>query len=92
MQFNKSYQNSRQNLSENELRRLFEAKKGEAFSYPSNVTKCCLSYAEFLSYFTLYQIVYAGVLHNYKKIMLLGFRILKNVPSLLKSSNSLQKC
>ena len=80
MRFNKSYQNSRQNLSKNELRRLFEANKGEAFSYPSSITRCCLSYAEFLSYFTLYQIVYAGVLHNYTKIMLLDSEYLKTYP------------
>ena len=32
MLFTKMFQNSRQNLSENELRSLFVAKEGEAFS------------------------------------------------------------
>ena len=39
MLFTKMFQNSRQNLSENELRSLFVAKEGEAFSYPINITK-----------------------------------------------------
>ena len=64
------------------------ANEREAFSYPASI----LGYAERLSYFALFQIVYAGVLHNYTKIMLLGFRIFKNVPAVLESANSLQKC
>ena len=91
MWFNKTFQSSRQNLSENEQRSLFVAKEGEAFPYPANVTKFCLSYAELRSYF-VFQNVYTGDLHNYTKIMSLGFRILKNVPSVSESSNSLQKC
>ena len=86
--FNKTFQNSRQNVSENELGSLFVANEGEAFSYPASI----LGYAKCLSYFALFQIVYAGVLHNYTKIMLLGFRIFKNVPSVLESSNPLEKC
>ena len=71
MWFNKTFHNSRQNLSENELRSLFVAKEGEALSYPANITKFCLSYAELLSYFALFQKVYVGVLHNYTKIQML---------------------
>ena len=85
---NKTFQNSRQNLSENELRSLFVAKEGEAFSYPASIT----NYAELLSYFALFQKVYIGVLQNYTKIMLLEFRIFKNVPSVSESSDSFQKC
>ena len=59
--FNKTFQNSRQNVSENELGSLFVANEGEAFSYPASI----LGYAERLSYFALFQTVYAGVLHNY---------------------------
>ena len=58
MWFNKTFQISHQNLSENELRSLFMAKEGEAFSYPANITKFCLSYAKLLSYFALFQKVY----------------------------------
>ena len=67
------------------------AKEGEAFSYPSNIKKLCLSYAERFSYFALFQKVYTAILHNYTKIMFLGFRIFKDVPSVSKSSNSLKK-
>ena len=87
-----TFQNLRQNYWEKELRSLFVAKEGDAFSYPANITKFCLSSSELLNYFALFQQICTGVLHNYSKIMLLGFRIIKNVPSVLKSSNSLQKC
>ena len=59
--FNKTFQNSRQNVSENELESLFVANEGESFSYPASI----LGYVERLSYFALFQIVYAGVLYNY---------------------------
>ena len=39
MWFNKTFQNSRQNLSENELRNLLVAKEREVLSYPPNITK-----------------------------------------------------
>ena len=75
-------------LSENKLRSLFVGMEGEAFSYPANITKSCLTYAKRFSCFALFQKVYAGFLHNYTKIMPLGFRILKSVPSDSKPSNS----
>ena len=79
MWFNKTFQNSRQNLSENELRKLFVAEEREAFSYPANITKFVWVMQNFLV-----------ILHYFKKftqklkIMLLGFRIFKNVPSVSK--------
>ena len=55
MRFNKTFQNPRQYLSENKMRRLFVAKEGEAFSYTDSITKFCLSYSELLSCLTLPQ-------------------------------------
>ena len=72
------FQNSRHNLSENELRSLFVAKEGEAFSYPASISNFVLVMQNFLvilHYFKMF--IQAGVLHNYTKVMLLGFRIFK---------------
>ena len=116
--FNKTFQNSRHNLSENELRSLFVAKVGEAFSYPASSTIFVLVMQNFLiilHYFKKFtQAFYIitqklvmhnfliilhyfkkftqAFLHNYTKIMLLGFRIFKNVPSVSEASDSFQKC
>ena len=64
----KTFQNLRQNYSEKELRSLFVAKWGEAFSYPANITKFCLSSSELLNYFALFRQIWTGVLHNYSII------------------------
>ena len=45
---NKTFQNSRYNLSEDELRILFVAKEGEAFSYPASITNFVLVMQNFL--------------------------------------------
>ena len=63
-----TFQNLRQNYSEKELRSLFVAKEGEAFSYPANITKFCLSSSELLNYFALFQQICTGVWHNYSII------------------------
>ena len=63
-----TFQNLRQNYSERELRSLFVAKEGEAFSYPANITKFCLSSSELLNYFALFQQICTAVLHNYSII------------------------
>ena len=63
-----TFQNLPQNYSEKELRSLFVAKEGEAFSYPANITKFCLSSSEQLNYFALFQQICTAVLHNYSII------------------------
>ena len=45
---NKTFQNSRHNLSENELRSLSVAKEGEAFFYPASICNFVLVMQNFL--------------------------------------------
>ena len=63
-----TFQNLRRSYSEKELRSLFVAKEGDAFSYPANITKFCLRSSELLNYFALFQQICTGVLHNYSII------------------------
>ena len=48
------FQNSRHNLSENELRSLFVDKEGEAFSYPASISNFVLVMQNFLVIFALF--------------------------------------
>ena len=63
----------------------------ENFLLPSQYHKFCPHYAERLSYFPFFQKVYIEILQNYTKIMLRGFRIFKNVPSVSESSDCFQE-
>ena len=58
---NKTFQNSRHNLSENELRSLSVAKEGEAFSYPASISNFVLVMHNFfviLHYFKMFTQVF----------------------------------
>ena len=75
--FSKTFQNSRHNLSENELRSLFVAKEGEAFSYPASISNFVLVVQNFLvilHYFKMftqefYIITQKLVMHNFLIIL-----------------------
>ena len=57
------FQNSRHNLSENELRSLFVDKEGEAFSYPASISNFVLVMQNFLVILHYFKMVtQAGVL------------------------------
>ena len=72
MWFNKTFQNSRQNLSENELRNLFVAKEREVFSYPANITKFVWVIQNFLvilHYFEKFTQKFVLVIQNFLVIL-----------------------